>query len=60
MRRDPYRITVQELAVAKIIYWASEAHLLARRAAYRLGIGACPGCPRRRGQGHKMDCGWAQ
>lgn len=28
--------------------------------AYRHGLGNCPGCGRRRGWGHKMDCGWTR
>lgn len=60
MRPDPYRITAGEMIIAQTVYLLSEGHLLLRRVAYQLGVGHCPGCPRKRGQGHKMDCGWVR
>ena len=58
--RDPNRITLAELALSRAIQIGYDARLALRRAAYRLGVGHCPGCPRRRGKGHKMDCGWVR
>jgi hypothetical protein len=58
--RDPDRITLPELVVSRAVQLTYDGYSLFRRAAYWLGVGRCPGCPMRRGRGHKMDCEWSR
>jgi len=53
-------ISRREMWFATAVYRWVQLREGARMFAYRHGLGNCPGCGRRRGWGHKMDCGVAR
>jgi hypothetical protein len=55
--RRPNEITRREMWFATAVYRWTQLRAWSRMFAYRHNLGNCPGCGRRQGWGHKMDCG---